>query len=238
MKNIIYILSDESSLEEKYKVGSHSGSLSKLKSRYITPIPKLKIHYFIKHNNARSVETIFKQLYINQRVINSNGKVSEWVQAPLEEIFNTIIILIYRSENNFINDNGTIIVDKNQINEKVSNIPIIQNIELNISESVKISPPQDTIAVFFQEDIIKEGDEGYKDTWVSGSQCYSRYTSRCKANNVQPMSQKDFGIKMKLKVGGELSKGKNWKISNGVKYRLCLNSDDPRTPQNISTLVF
>jgi putative DNA primase/helicase len=108
---------------------------------------------------------------------------------------------------------------------------------LNPPESVKVNidnykKSQDTIAVFFQEDIIQEGEEGYKDTWTSAVQCYNRYLARCKVNNVsnQALSDTEFGKKLKLKLGGETAKGTNWKRNNGTKYRLCLTEEDSRIP--------
>ena len=57
MTTAIYVLSDP--LNEsigRYKIGSHTGTINKLISRYITPIPELKIHYFAQTTLALNTE--------------------------------------------------------------------------------------------------------------------------------------------------------------------------------------
>jgi phage/plasmid-associated DNA primase len=48
---------------------------------------------------------------------------------------------------------------------------------LNPPESVRVKQDsykksQDTVTVFFQENVIEEGEKSYSDTWVSSAQCY------------------------------------------------------------------
>lgn len=109
MSEVIYVLSGLSLSEETYKVGSHTGTIQRLKSRYITAIPKLKIHCFIYTNNAVSIENEFKWLNHNFRVINSNGSVSEWYQLPLTTIVSTLLLLINKPP--MCLDDQTVVID-------------------------------------------------------------------------------------------------------------------------------
>jgi phage/plasmid-associated DNA primase len=116
---------------------------------------------------------------------------------------------------------------------------------LNPPESVRVKQDsykksQDTVAMFFQEDVIEEGEKGYSDTWVSSAQCNHRYLARCKANNVskQKLSNTEFGKRLKAKLGREKAKDINWKRSNGTKYHLCLTQDDTRGLLSRSLLTF
>lgn len=94
--SVIYILSDASNSIEKYKVGSHHGSLEGLKHRYITLIPRVIIHYFIYVENARHIETMFKYEYSSKRMENINNRLSEWLIMPLTDIFNGLFQIIHR----------------------------------------------------------------------------------------------------------------------------------------------
>lgn len=89
----IYILSDQAN-SGRYKVGSHRGSLKQLRSRYITALPNLQIHYFIQTPHAKIVEESFKRQYSQFRVDNSNGNPSEWFALPLDNIIVGISMLL------------------------------------------------------------------------------------------------------------------------------------------------
>ena len=91
----IYVLSDP--LNEsvgRYKVGSHTGSLQKLISRYITPMPELKIHCFVETPMALDIEAMFKIMFPERRVVNINGHKSEWYLIPLQDIIETLNYLL------------------------------------------------------------------------------------------------------------------------------------------------
>ena len=96
----IYVLSDPFSSIEKYKVGSFSGSLDQLITRYVTALPQVKIHYFIYHEKALEVETQFKSLYENYRICNRNGNQSEWFIMPLLNLLDSLFNVIreYKKE--------------------------------------------------------------------------------------------------------------------------------------------
>ena len=88
MTTAIYMLSDEAGkFSDRYKIGSHTGDVNKLKSRYITGTPNVKIHYFIEAINAKEIEKQFKEEFYHIRINNSNDSKSEWVIMPLDEIF-------------------------------------------------------------------------------------------------------------------------------------------------------
>lgn len=85
----IYILSDFEKIN-RYKVGFHTGTLHKLRSRYITGIPTLIVHYFVEIENASDVEKEFKSKHIDKRIINTNQRLSEWVNMKLHEIISSL----------------------------------------------------------------------------------------------------------------------------------------------------
>jgi hypothetical protein len=122
----IYILSDSEKLN-RYKVGSHTGTLEKLKSRYITAIPTLVVNYLIETPNAKDVETKFKQIYVNERIKNSNGNTSEWVNMELHEIIGSLLAIFLNCNN--IKVNGTTMIKQTENNSilKLPPPPITQS---------------------------------------------------------------------------------------------------------------
>ena len=106
--SVIYILSDQSN-PGRYKVGSHRGTLKKLRSRYITALPSLQIHYFIQTPYAKTVEDSFKRLYSQYRVENSNGNLSEWVNMVLENVIVAISMLLMQCQARI--ENGVTMID-------------------------------------------------------------------------------------------------------------------------------
>lgn len=68
------------------KIGIHTGPESKLKSRYITALPNLKILMFKVTPLAAKIETWFKNTYKDKRVVNSNGNPSEWFNLDFDFI--------------------------------------------------------------------------------------------------------------------------------------------------------
>jgi hypothetical protein len=86
-KAMLYVLSDayRKSLNI-FKVGVHSGSISALKSRYITSMPDLEIIHTIAFDTrelAYAAEAIFKEEHKGQRIVNANGNLSEWLTMPI-----------------------------------------------------------------------------------------------------------------------------------------------------------
>jgi hypothetical protein len=82
----IYILSNGPGSGGPHKLGIHSGSMGKLRSRYITPLPLLVIHHFIEMANAAAVETEVKKHFDGRRVPNNEGKPSEWYDVTVDEL--------------------------------------------------------------------------------------------------------------------------------------------------------
>lgn len=87
----IYILSTREEAEkDKYKVGKHTGTQSKLLSRYGTPLINPIIYYFREVNNAKVIEDIFKKRFKEHRIVNENDSTTEWVNLELNLIINAI----------------------------------------------------------------------------------------------------------------------------------------------------
>lgn len=150
--SFIYILSDEYSSIEKYKVGYHSGTLDELITRYITAIPRLNIHYFIYFYNAPDIENSFKNLYRHKRVLNINNTASEWVSMCLEDISNYFLKLIneyktirYRGANVLLPEymEETFIYKNKIINNNIEKEFIIE--ESKIIQRFKNNPSQESL---------------------------------------------------------------------------------------------
>lgn len=99
-------------------------------------------------------------------------------------------------------------------------------IGLIIPESVKAKSDeyksaQDTLKLFMDQDVILEDQEGYIDSWVNGSVLFDRYIKRCNNEQVPRsarLKEKEFGVQMK--------KLKEHKKSNGIKYHICLTTEE------------
>jgi len=87
----IYIISTKSRAKKKYyKVGSHTGTIKKLKSRYSTPLINEKVYYFHPHSKAKDIEKQFKKKLFDSRIVNKRGHRTEWVKLELSIIINHI----------------------------------------------------------------------------------------------------------------------------------------------------
>lgn len=115
------------------KVGKHAGTLNELRSRYITAIPDLRINYFIRTHHAAEVETIFKSKYINYRIPNVNGNVSEWVEMPVENVFQIIVVLIARCD---IRQNG----ETNVLDYTIAPVIVDSNTKFNLNVKSETLP--------------------------------------------------------------------------------------------------
>ena len=105
----IYVLTDRINESlNRYKVGSHKGTLEELRLEYITSLPNLIVRYFIQIKNAKEIKNHFMFVHENVRIINSMGNRSEWVKMSLDEIFNAISPLICRSRITFEENTQTI----------------------------------------------------------------------------------------------------------------------------------
>lgn len=109
MSTAIYVLSDPTRVPVTYKVGSHTGSLQKLKSRYITAIPDLMIHYFIVTPHAKAIEDAFKRQCLQNRLLNVNGNVCEWLDIPLEDIVMRVSTLTLQCQVQLVD--GTAVIE-------------------------------------------------------------------------------------------------------------------------------
>ena len=84
---VIYIIQ----VDNRYKIGIHTGDKAKLTSRYITSLPQLQIIEFYVFDDQKLVKCIeneIKELYILSRVKNSNNNLSEWFTLTKSELNN------------------------------------------------------------------------------------------------------------------------------------------------------
>lgn len=91
----VYVISDPlNESVDRYKIGSHTGTINKLVSRYITSLPELKIYYFEKTPLPLDIEAYFKRTSGPKRIININNNKSEWYIMPLQDIISTLNSLL------------------------------------------------------------------------------------------------------------------------------------------------
>lgn len=93
----LYILSTpEYEKSGIFKVGIHSGTVTRLISRYITSLPNLDVKLFVLLSDEKSkrIEKEVKAHFLPKRVSNINGNNSEWFQVPLEELCSFIFSLL------------------------------------------------------------------------------------------------------------------------------------------------
>jgi hypothetical protein len=114
----VYILTS-ASISDRCKVGMYSNTLNDLKNRYVTAIPDVQIHYFIKTRHADSVERAFKETWKQFRIINVNNRLSEWITLPVETAFQILAGLIMKYD--IVNENGTNVIDHSTISENTIN---------------------------------------------------------------------------------------------------------------------
>ena len=117
MSTAIYILSCEvRSNNNEYKIGIHTGSLNKLKSRYNTYFINLKIYYFEYVENATLCENIMKTKLKKNRIKNDNDKLSEWVRMDINDLMKIVHRIV--KKNGDVIDNKIKIVNKIIIKKK------------------------------------------------------------------------------------------------------------------------
>ena len=131
MASIIYIISNPYVGIELYKVGIHSDTKRKLESRYGTYIPQKNIHYIIETNNARKIETLFKQRFEDKRMTNDHGRSSEWFKLSLSVIIANILdIMKMMGEREIfrVKHGGTIHINvKEYISVNVNRVNIVRS---------------------------------------------------------------------------------------------------------------
>jgi len=75
-----------------YKIGVHKGDIKKLRSRYITALPNLVIHFFYPHNNAAIIEAA---IHRENRHLGPSG---EWYKISLFQAINLVMSYIVPDE--------------------------------------------------------------------------------------------------------------------------------------------
>ena len=94
MQSIYIISTIQKADNDKYKFGRHKGPKKKLKSRYRTYLIEPIIYFFKPVNNYILVENIVKDILNDFRIINNNGKKTEWVKLNLLKIIKIIETVI------------------------------------------------------------------------------------------------------------------------------------------------
>lgn len=93
----LYILTDPAhEKNNEYKVGIHSGDIAKLIRRYITYVPEMIVKTFISlpEGKAGEIEDKIKDQFSENRIVNTNGNVSEYYRIPLQTLYNFLMPLI------------------------------------------------------------------------------------------------------------------------------------------------
>ena len=106
MATAIYIISTRVHAEKnEYKLGKHTGSKKKLLSRYTTSLINPILYYFRYSKNSERIESILKQHFEKERIVNRNGHKSEWINIKLNLLIDEIDKNFLKYEkNNFDED--------------------------------------------------------------------------------------------------------------------------------------
>lgn len=129
---IVYIISTHNkSNKNKYKLGKHAGTLRKLESRYVTPLINPIVYFFYPTVNASDIENEIKKQLIENRVVNNNGRKTEWFCIELKVLINKIFDLDVQfriSENTVTKNNDS----------KTSKLELSLQIEKEKTKQMKI----------------------------------------------------------------------------------------------------
>src|SRR5579871_6169803 len=94
MNSYIYIVSNSDFSEKnKYKIGKHTGSETKLISGYKTSLIDPKIYLFIQCKNneqAEQAKVEIKMILKDKFIRNDNGRLSEWVILELQQLIDIV----------------------------------------------------------------------------------------------------------------------------------------------------
>jgi hypothetical protein len=90
MKAVYIVSTIEQSQQNNYKFGRHTGTIKKLKSRYVTPLINPIVHYFRFIKNADQIESTIKTKFDNYRIINQDGTKTEWFNMKLNDLISGV----------------------------------------------------------------------------------------------------------------------------------------------------
>lgn len=186
----IYVLSDPlNEAASRYKIGSHTGTINKLISRYITPIPELKIYYFVKTLLALDIETYFKKTFADKRIVNINGNKSEWYILSLHDIVMTL--------NSLLNLTTYQCNSQRQIAKKVT-YTFISNVIcfINLLKSSEINI-RAKAGDYYIKDYKPNGILDVNNKVIAKLAMHNHYVLWCKDANYEPVTPKRFYSEIK-----------------------------------------
>ena len=135
----IYVLSTrDKSLENKYKIGKHTGSPKKLILRYITALIDHIILMFEPTFNYDYIEKKIKDDLYELRIDNINGNKSEWVKMDFTILKQLVIKTINEHNTNYDIDCNNVIpvqivdLEKIRIDDRKKEGIIFRGIKLKI----------------------------------------------------------------------------------------------------------
>src|SRR6266567_3538330 len=115
MMTCVYAVSTKKKANKhKFKFGSHTGTQQKLLSRYTTYLINPLIYYFYETPYAKEIENIFKKKCIDERIINDNGKITEWIYLELHNIAKYVCEI----EKSLLDEKSLLLDEKSSLNEK------------------------------------------------------------------------------------------------------------------------
>lgn len=86
MKSIYIVSTAEFAANNKYKIGKHAGSSSKLTSRYRTALVNPIIFGIYQCENYSYAETLLLEKFAKHRILDDYGGFTEWLQVDLQSI--------------------------------------------------------------------------------------------------------------------------------------------------------
>ena len=109
----IYVISiSEKALKNEYKLGSHTGTKSKLLGRYRTYFTHPILYYYNEAYNSYYIEGFLKNILDEYRIVNENGNKSEWLHIELGKLIEIIDAAIHEYPKTFM---------KRKNNQKINN---------------------------------------------------------------------------------------------------------------------
>jgi hypothetical protein len=167
--------------DDLFKMGHHTGSIKKLRSRYLTAHPNMDVRLFYKTENAIAIENIIKNRYKKERVLNDNGNLSEWYILSSEKIISDIF-----KEEFKINEEKRIIQKYKDLRLKTINVSLEKELFLKVKFSV--DKDQSTYSI----KIIRETKRNIRIIFTNLDNFKSSLKLKLKAKNYTRYTVKDI----------------------------------------------
>ena len=147
MSNVVYVLFNKSAPHDGFMVGSHTGTLDELITKYINMIPNVMVKCFMETSEADSIVREFRVKHIKDRNLDCRGNLSDWFTMDFSEISASLVLLYCK----YNNDQSTLIVYRTE----ESNSIVIETIE----EPIVIETIEEPIPI-----IVETIDESQRHT--------------------------------------------------------------------------